>query len=638
MFTDMVGYSALAQADEATALKVLDRHNRLLRPLFAQHGGREVKTVGDAFLVEFPSALEAVQGAVAIQRALHEYNEGSAEAWRIRLRIGVHVGDVVRAGDDVLGDAVNLAARIETLAEPEGIALSQQVVDQVRNKLDLPLARLPSVPLKNITNAPAVYRVVRTWRGESGPAGTAPAPADGRHLAVLPLANISPDPADAYFADGLTEELISVLSHVPDLGVIARTSVMPYKSQAKSIAQVGAELGVDTVLEGSVRKAGPRIRITLQLIDVGTQRHLWAESYDRELDDVFAVQSDVARRTGEALRLQLARREGSAASPRPTPNPAAYDLYLRGLVAGNDLTPSHLAEAAACFQQATELDPTFAEAYATWADFYVAAAGDSVAMREVMPRARQLAARAVALDPASSEAHAALGNIAFQSDHNWERAEEEFRRAIALNPSNVSAHRFYALMLIALERFDEAREMTLRAARLDPRGSHRMTLGLVELGAGHYDRAIALAQEEVDADPTSLSRHIARGFFCARAGRLEVARAEAATPAAGANDEERYDLALLRAVVGQPEAGRAMLAEIAGGGLRTYISGTHRAMLHGAVGEGARALDLLEEEFREGDAVLWLYYRGPWFDSIRGEPRFLALLRSYGLSPGAPSA
>ncbi|MFY9716959.1 MAG: adenylate/guanylate cyclase domain-containing protein [Thermoplasmata archaeon] len=630
MFTDMVGYSALVQADEAAALAVLDRHNRLLRPLFARFHGREVKTVGDAFLVAFGSALEATLCALEIQRSLHEYNAAAPDDWKIRIRIGVHVGDVIETNGDVLGDAVNIASRIEALAEPEGICLTQQVVDQVQNKIPNGLAKLAPVALKNIRTPVGAYRVVPAWEGSRTESSEHP-PRTGRHLAVLPLANISPDPGDGYFAEGLTEELISVLSHVRGLSVIARSSVAPYKLAPKSIAQVGAELGVDTVLEGSVRKSGNRIRITLQLIDVATQGHVWASSYNREVGDVFAVQTDIAERTAEVLLLELVRADSPATKRRPTANPAAYDLYLHGLVAASDLDKNGSEEAIRCFEEATRLDPTFAEAYAAWANLYVIAAGDSLPMRDVMPPARELARRALDLDAESSDAHAALGNIALQFDHDWGLAEAEFARAIELNPSNVSAHYFLGLLLGSQERFEEAKESVRRAIRLDPGGRWPTTLIWMELESGNFEVAIADATRRRDDDPTSTSRHTFLGFCYLGAGRLADARAEADTPTIGANDGERFDRALLQVLVGEPGAAREVAAEAERGESKSYTSGTHLAMLYAALGERNRALDLLEREFREGDRVLWLHYRGVMYDSIRDDPRFIALLHQYGV-------
>jgi adenylate cyclase len=634
MFTDMVGYSALAQEDESEALTVLDRHNRLLRPIFQKYRGREVKTVGDAFLVEFESALDAARCAVEIQRTLHELNTAPGHEREIRLRIGIHIGDVVRSNGDVLGDAVNIASRIEALAEPEGICLTQQVFDQIQNKISNPLVKMPPAGLKNIRLPVGVYRVLQPWddrRTDDRPGGRQA----GRHLAVLPLSNISPDPRDEYFADGLTEELISVLSQVRGLSVIARTSVAPYKLAPKSVAQVGAELGVDSVLEGSVRKAGNRIRITLQLIDVESQGHVWATSYNRELDDVFAIQADIAERTAQALQLEFAKAGGNAARAKPTADLAAYDLYLRGLVASKKPDWEGIDEAIRCFDQATRLDPNFAEAFAAWANLYVAASGDYMPMAEVMPRARELAARAVALDPSSSDAHSALGNIAFQFDQDWRKAEEEFDRAIALNSSNVTAHRFFGLMLFALERFVEAKDEYRRVVQLDPGTGSGGTLGWIDLVEGKFDAAIESAQQASHDDPTSVAEHVVLGLTYLAAGRRADARREADFPVAGAKGEWVYNHALLNALIGRPDAARAIAAEVERGEAKSYTSKTDLAMLYAALGESARALDLLEQAYRERDRTLWLYYHGIWFDGIRNEPRFVALLQQYGL-PGGP--
>jgi adenylate cyclase len=631
MFTDMVGYSALAQTDEAAALAALDRHNRLLRPIFARFRGREVKTVGDAFLVEFESALDATRCALELQRSLHEYGLSSPGEWKIRIRIGIHVGDVVQTDGDVLGDAVNIASRIEPLADPGGICLTQQTYDQVQNKISASLVRMAPVLLKNIRVPMNVYKVVEPWGApppEEAPAGVR---ASGRHLAVLPLVNISPDPGDGYFADGLTEELISVLSQVHELSVIARSSITPYKSTQKSIAEIGAELGVDTVLEGSVRKSGQKIRITLQLIDVATQRHIWASSYNREIDDVFAVQTDVAERTAEALRLELSPTVPTGVARKPTDNPAAYDQYLRGLVAATNPRDGGFAEAVRCFERATTLDPTFSEAFAAWANCYVGAAGDRVSLREVMPRARELAARALELDPESSDAHAALANVTFQFDLDWKRAEVEFRKAITLNPSNTTALRFLALLLFALDRFDEAKAVVLRTIQLDPGGTHRNMLAWIALESGEYDAAIELSQQILKETPDEISSHANLGMFYLAAGRPADALREADTPLTPNDDDERFDLALLNALLGRPDAAREVVAREERGATSSYTSATVLAMMYAALGETGKALDLLERDYYKGDRVLWLWHRGIYFDPIRDDPRFVALLRAYGL-------
>jgi adenylate cyclase len=368
MFTDMVGYTALTQSNESLAIEILDRHNRLLRPFFPKFHGKEVKSIGDSFLVEFESALDALNCAIEIQSYLHDYNFSSRESWKISLRIGIHLGDVIHRADDVLGDAVNIASRIEPMAEPECICISEQVYDQVRNKVSQSLVELGPKDLKNVSFPVTVYGVVMPWEKHGASAEGASLPVN--RIAVLPFANISPDPQDEYFADGMTEELISTMSKVSGLKVIARTSVSGYKGGKKRIDEVARELGVSTVLEGSVRKAGDRLRITVQLINAQTSDHLWAESYDRELKDVFEIQSDIAKTVVNSLEVRLLSSEKKDIEKRPTGNLKAYQLYLRGRYYLNRETREDYSKALDLLKEAIRLDPEFALAYAGISDYY----------------------------------------------------------------------------------------------------------------------------------------------------------------------------------------------------------------------------------------------------------------------------
>ena len=321
MFTDLVGYSALSQKDEALALELLEEHRQLLRPFFTQHHGREIKTIGDAFLVEFASAVEAVRCAIAIQKALTAHTSVVAPERQIQVRIGLHVGDVVIEENDVLGDGVNIAARIEPLASPGGICLSEDVARQVDNKIDCRLDKLGEKRLKGIKQAVAVYRVVLPW--EAGQAPIVPS----RSIAVLPFLDMSQEQEQEYFCDGMAEELIDALIRIKDLRVSARTSAFSFKGQQQDIREIGNKLNVATVLEGSVRKAGNRLRITAQLINVADGYHLWSEKYDRELKDVFAIQDEIAGHIVGALRVMLSESEKRTLEDSPTDSIEAYDYY-----------------------------------------------------------------------------------------------------------------------------------------------------------------------------------------------------------------------------------------------------------------------------------------------------------------------
>ena len=341
MFTDMVGYTSLGQRDEDLSLELVDEQRGLIRPILARHDGREVKTIGDAFLVEFGSAQDAVECAVEIQADVRELNVRRPERPEIRLRIGIHLGDVVHQGTDVAGDAVNVASRIEPLSPPGGVCVSAQVFQSVVNKVEYEFESLGVPDLKNVSRPVELYRIVGL--GEAAPRPASKGGLSKERVAVLPLSNFSPDANDEYFADGMTEELIDRLAQVKGLRVIARTSVMGYRRKERKASEIGRELGVGTLVEGSVRKAGSRIRITIQLIDVATEEHVWSDRYDRELGDVFAVQTEIASR----IAGQIASSISGAAPTQPGPqlpgkarpftkDMGAYTTFLRGRKLLND--------------------------------------------------------------------------------------------------------------------------------------------------------------------------------------------------------------------------------------------------------------------------------------------------------------
>ncbi len=448
MFTDIVGYTSLSQADEEATVHLLEEHRKLLRPVFARHGGREVKTMGDSFLVEFASSLDAVRCALEIQGKVEERN-ARAQQQGLRVRIGVHVGEVIGAGDDVYGDAVNIAARIVPLAEPGGICVSKQVFDLVQGKVEAQLASMGPVKLKNVKAPVEIYQVLPKRK-----AGEERRPSSGlkTRVAVLPFDNYSSKPGDDYFADGLTEELIGTLSKIHELSVISRTSVMQYKGKPKSMSEIGRELNAGTILEGSVRKAGDRVRVSIQMIDATEDRHVWTESYDRDLEDIFSVQSDIAAKVAEALRLELLTKEKKVISEAPTKNPEANLLYLKGVYQGEKGSPSDIMKAIEYFELAVKQDPEFALAYASISGYYVGAAGEAISSEEAFPKAKEALLRALAIKPDLAEAHNAKGWIAFQYDWDWTAAEKSFKKAIALNPSLAFAHDWYGRMLAAMGR------------------------------------------------------------------------------------------------------------------------------------------------------------------------------------------
>ena len=464
MFTDMVGYTALSQKNEPRAMQLLEEHRSLVRPFFSKHNGREVKTIGDAFLVEFASALEAVRCAFDIQQSLHELNSDRSADEKLLVRMGVHLGDVIHSRDDVYGDAVNIASRIEPLAEPGGICITAQVYDQIKNKFEFPLSSLGRKELKNVGEPAEVFRVVLPWNGRNGGKSSF----DVHRLAVLPLSNISPNPQDSYFADGMTEELITVLSQLQGLRVIARTSSEHYTGKEKRVSQIAQELQVGSVMEGSVRMAGESIRVTVQLINAENEEHIWSENYDRKLDDIFAIQTEIAKQVAQSLKLKLLQEEKERLNTRATENIPAYVNYLKGRGLLLRRNADELKQAKELFEATIAEDPKYAPGYAGLADAYCLL-GDYFVLPFQLARrkAREFASKALQIDGDLAEAHATLG-LLFLSEYDFTKANDEFRRALDLNPSYAPAHQWYSYVLGALGRYGQALEQLRLAEEADP--------------------------------------------------------------------------------------------------------------------------------------------------------------------------
>ncbi len=500
MFTDTVGFTAATQANEGSSLELLRQQSELIRPLLAVHQGREIKSTGDGFLVEFDSALKAVQCAVSIQRRIYERNsEGGFVP--IQIRIGVHLGDVVQKGSDILGDAVNLAARIEPLAEPGGICVSGAVHEQVRGKIPDRFERLEPKQLKGVQVPMDVYRVALPWMQDAAHApGTDGDALDRNRIAILPFANISPDSADEYFADGLTEELIANLSLVAGLKVIARTSIVGYRKTDKKVTTIGRELGVGTIVEGSVRRAANRIRVTVQVIDVASEEHLWTETYDDDLDDIFAVQREIAQKVVASLPQSLGRpRAPVPALERPTET-EAYLAYLQGQsLMWNSDEPS-LRRSLEIFQKALWVDPTFARAHAGIARAWIGlGTGGFVSWTDAIAHGVAAAEKAIALDPELAEAHGLRAELAWMGDDLAGILYREVDRALELNPNLAQAHSMLSALAGTLGIQELLVSEAEEACQLDPQnpiairdlGNAYFYTGRLEDSLAHWKRNLA---------------------------------------------------------------------------------------------------------------------------------------------------
>ena len=464
---DVAGYSRLMGADEAATVAALEESRAIFRDHIAAHRGRVVDTAGDNVLAVFDSVVEAVACAVEIQGRLADRNASLPEDRRMRFRIGVNLGDVIAKDDGTIyGDGVNIAARLESLAEPGGLTISGTTFDHVDGKLDIGLEYLGEKEVKNIA------KPVRVYRAELGAGGTRPAVAEAERpsIAVLAFENLSGDPEQEYFADGIAEDLITELSRLRWLMVTARNSTFTYKGQAVDVRQVGRDLGVRYVVEGSVRKGGNRVRITAQLIDAATGNHIWAERYDRDLSDIFALQDEITETLVAALQGEVGEFERERAHRKPPDNLDAWDSYQRGLWHLWRFNAEDMAEARRLFQRAGDLDANFAQAFAAlgFALYLQVALSYADSPLENLDEALRFANQAVALDDKEAMAHSTLGRVQAMRGE-YDTAIVELRTAIELNPSLALAHFGLSIAFLLTGQLEQAISELDTAIRLSPR-------------------------------------------------------------------------------------------------------------------------------------------------------------------------
>ncbi|MGD9001228.1 MAG: adenylate/guanylate cyclase domain-containing protein [Anaerolineae bacterium] len=562
---DVKGYSRLMGDDDAATVRTITAYRQVVTSLVQDHRGRVVDSPGDNILAEFPSAVWAVQCAVKIQQALRERNAELPEDRRMEFRIGINLGDVIEQEGRLYGDGVNVAARLEALTDPGGICISGAVYEQVKTKLDLPTEPLGEHAVKNIAEPVQVYRILangeaavgreaarrRAWpkrwqwvalaavgvmiagglvflalRLRGGPSQSVDTPPDKSSIAVLPFDNMSGDPEQEYFSDGITEDLITDLAKISDLFVIARNSTFVYKGQAVDVQEVGRELGVQYVLEGSVRKSNATVRITAQLIDATTGGHVWAHRYDRDLKDIFAVQDEVVTEIVSALSVELTDEEQGRIRQVETENLDAYEAVKRGWWYYHRVTREDNAQARSLFEQAVALDPEFAEAYAglgftyyeEWVEYWTV---DPAALDQAL----ELAKQAIALDEANAGAHTLLSHVyLWRKQHDLAIAEQEL--ANALEPNSAAGYRDLAEVLIFAGRPEEAVPLMQQAMRLDPHYpvTFPFTLGFAYARLGRHEEAIAAQQEALTLNPVFLGSQLVLAMVYQETGQEEEAQ------------------------------------------------------------------------------------------------------------------
>jgi adenylate cyclase len=537
---DVKGYSRLMGADEEGTHERLKAHlGELVNPKIAEHRGRIVKNTGDGFLAEFASVVDAVRCAVEVQRGMVERNATAPVDQRIEFRVGVNLGDVIAEEHDIFGDGVNVAARLEAMSEPGGICISRVVRDQVRDRLDFAFEDMGEKEVKNIARPVRVYRVRDQAIPAKEPAPASPQPVplpEKPAIAVLPFTNMSSDPEQEFFADGIAEDVITALSRYPSLFVIARNSSFAYRGRAVDVKQIGRELGVRYVLEGSVRRAGDRIRVTAQLVEAETGKHVWAEHYDRDLADIFAVQDEITEAVTIAITPAIADAEQQRAMRRPPATLDAWAAYQRGLWHLSKASAEENALAEKFFQRAIDLDPIFAGGYTG-----LAAALNNAGVlfqtrdpADALSAVETLARRAVALDGGDAEARARLAIALFsRGDHQGAQAEAE--RALTISPNLADAHGALGVVRTVSGRPKEGLAALKTCIRLDPRAPsllHRLFQIAVALYfCRDYAAAVEAAKRAIRSYPDFPNTY---RWFAAALGQMSAWRRSRPTATAAA--------------------------------------------------------------------------------------------------------
>ena len=601
---DVVGYSRLMGADEAGTLEAL----KAVRVDFvdgkvAQHGGRIVKLTGDGMLVEFPSVVNAVQCAAEIQRGMRGYNVDLPQDRRIEFRIGVNLGDVIVEGDDIFGDGVNVAARLESIAEPGGIIVSHSVRDQVGNRLDLVFEDMGEQSLKNIAKPIRVYNVALENAPNQSPASMME---DERpSIAVLPFNNMSGDAEQEYFSDGITEDIITDLSKISGLFVAARHTAFTYKNKPVKVEQVGRELGAAFILEGSVRKVGARVRVTGQLVNSKDGGHVWAERFDRDLTDIFAIQDEITHAIVEQLKVKLLPQEKKSIGQVPTENIEAYTYYLRGRDFLHRRSKHYLQLARRMFAKAVELDPNYARAYAGLADcdsYLYMTYHMNVAMDGILATTE----KALALDPKLAEAHASRG-VALSAGQRYDEAKAEFEQAIVLNPESFEAHYFYARSNFAQGKIEQAIALFERAAEIRP-DDYQIPCLLAGIYKSHGREQDA--KDAAKRGSELAERELARHPEDSRPAQL----------GAGALFE-----------LGEKERAREWTARAMAIDPDDPVAQYNAACSYSRLGDTDLALDLLERCLPNlgHEKVNWSKYDSE-LDPVRSNPRYQKLMEAFG--------
>jgi TolB-like protein/Tfp pilus assembly protein PilF len=629
MFTDIVGYTSLMGKDEDRAFQILRTNRKIQRPLIQEYHGTWLKEMGDGILASFNSASNAVRCADKIQKASQK--EG------VPLRIGIHEGEVIFDDNDVFGDGVNVASRLQELARSGSIYISGSVKKDIKNKTGITTEFVEEKILKNVDEPVMVYEARCVGDIEEILPDISPRTSGNPSIAVLPFINMSDDPSQEYFCDGMTEEIINALSHVESLKVIARTSAFMFKGKNEDVRQIGRKLNVDTLLEGSVRKAGNRIRISTQFVNVDDGSHIWSDSYNRVMEDVFAIQDEISLAIVDNLKVKLLKKEKSAIVKRHTEDLEAYNLYLKGKYYSETMTEEGFKIAFKYFERSLERDPNNALAFMGLASlFWFSTYWGNAHPSEAYPKAKEFILKALKLDDTLSEAHSILGSIHMNHDWDWKAAEEEYRKALQINPNHALTHMYYSFLMTVNHRNEEAIVKAKRALELDPLSNYIHTLyGAAYLYARRPDEGVERLQAVLNSDPNYFLAHFYIGFTFRAKNMLEEAmeKYKKAVLLSGGNPMAVAALLVTNYELGNMDEAERLFKELEERSKKEYIPPICFYLYHKTIGDVEMAFEYVKKCCEVHDSFLpWL--RVHPIDKLRipDEPKFNELLKKSGIN------
>ena len=661
MYTDIVGYTAMMQANEQKAVAVIKHYNSTLEKLAQQFNGQVLNYYGDGSLCIFPSATDALNCSLALQKELK--NEPA-----VPLRIGVHIGEVFFEDAKALGDGVNVASRVQSLGQENTILISGEIHNKIKNNPSFSTISLGQFNFKNVDKPLEIFalsnegltipkrsKIVgklkeKTWKRPiiiataiiiasfflyktffSDKAGSG---APTKSIAVLPFTDMSPAKDQEYFSDGISEELLNLLSKIQDLKVISRTSSFSFKGKNLDVRKIGKDLGVANILEGSVRKSGNTIRITAQLIEVEKGTHLWSETYDREMKDVFATQDEISKMIVDILKIKLSGKQDNQPSKSFTKNPDAYEDYLKGRYHWNTRTDEGIKKAIVYFEDAIRKDPNYAAAYSGLADTYLTLYDyELMSFDESTSKAKDAAQRALKINANLAEAHNSLAHIDLH-EWKWESAEEGFRKAIALDQSYVLAHHWFALCLTAIGKTNEAVTQMEKARELDPLSTRiNADLGMAYLSDRRFDEAIEQEKKTLELNPKSAGARWIRGMAYQQKNMFQQAIKDYQDALELSHNNPNFLAALghVFASSGNTLAAHKILDTLFVVSKQESVSPFFFALVYTGLNDKENALKWLERSYEEKSGSVRYLKMEPRLQSLRKEPRYIALMKKIGL-------